>query len=116
MDESIARIEFSKHRRKSRVETVAYAHIEVGLKIWVPRRRPGAHPLDALGEFKDSVVLELRPVTPAQLTFVHGDVFSQAINQPSMQLVNVYLVERFRAPPRTDDDDARDDLAATPAG
>jgi len=55
-------------------------------------------------------------VTPAQLTFVHGDVFSQAINQPSMQLVNVYLVERFRAPPRTDDDDARDDLAATPAG
>ena len=78
--------------------------------------RPGAHPLDALGEFKDSVVLELRPVTPAQLTFVHGDVFSQAINQPSMQLVNVYLVERFRAPPQTDDDDARDDLAATPAG
>ena len=78
--------------------------------------RPGAHPLDALGEFKDSVVLELRPVTPAQLTFVHGDVFSQAINQPSMQLVNVYLVERFRAPPPPDDDDARDDLAATPAG
>ena len=34
MDESIALVEFSKHC----VETVAYAHIEVGLKIWFPRR------------------------------------------------------------------------------
>ena len=73
--------------------------------------RPGAHPLDALGEFKDSVVLELRPVTPAQLTFVHGDVFSQAINQPSMQLVNVYLVERFRQTPPPEDVDASNDAA-----
>ena len=41
MDESIALVEFSKHGRKSRVETVAYAHIEVGLKIWFPRRLAG---------------------------------------------------------------------------
>jgi hypothetical protein len=60
--------------------------------------RPGAHPLDALGEFTSTVIVELRPVTPSQLTFVHGDVFSQAVNQPSMQLVNIYLVERFRKP------------------
>ena len=39
MDESIALIEFSKHGRRARVETVAYAHIEVGLKIWFPHRR-----------------------------------------------------------------------------
>ena len=60
--------------------------------------RPGAHPLDALGEFATTIILELRPVTPSQLTFVHGDVFSQAINQPSMQLASVYLAEHFRAP------------------
>jgi len=33
LDESIALIEFSKHGRRARVETVAYANIEVGLKI-----------------------------------------------------------------------------------
>jgi len=33
LDESIALVEFSKHGRKPRVETVAYAHIEVGLKM-----------------------------------------------------------------------------------
>jgi hypothetical protein len=27
---------------------------------------------------------------------VHGDVFSQAMSQPSMQQVNTYLVEQFR--------------------
>ena len=32
-DESIALTEISKHRRRSFVETVAYAHIDVGLKI-----------------------------------------------------------------------------------
>ena len=35
LDESIALVEFSKHGRRARV---AYAHIEVGLKIRVPRR------------------------------------------------------------------------------
>ena len=39
MDGSIALVEFSKHSRRACVETVAYAHIEVGLKIWFPRRR-----------------------------------------------------------------------------
>jgi len=33
LDESIALVEFSKHDRRDSVETVAYAHIEVGLKI-----------------------------------------------------------------------------------
>ena len=33
MDGSIALVEFSKHSRRACVETVAYAHIEVGLKI-----------------------------------------------------------------------------------
>ena len=33
LDESIALVEFSRHSRRARVETVAYAHIEVGLKI-----------------------------------------------------------------------------------
>ena len=33
LDESIALVEFSKHSRRACVETVAYAHIEVGLKI-----------------------------------------------------------------------------------
>jgi len=65
-------------------------------------QRPGAHPLDALGEFSSTIIVELKPVTPSQLTFVHGDVFSQAINQPSMQLASVYLVERFRTPPNSD--------------
>ena len=41
-------------------------------------------------------MLALRPVTAAQLTLVHGDVFSQAMSQPSMQQVNTYLVEQFR--------------------
>ena len=36
MDESIALVEFSKHDRSARVDTVACAHIEVGLKIRVP--------------------------------------------------------------------------------
>jgi calcium/calmodulin-dependent protein kinase I len=58
--------------------------------------RPGAHPLDAAGQFASTVVLALRPVTAAQLTLVHGDVFSQAMSQPSMQQVNTYLVEQFR--------------------
>ena len=40
MDESIALVEFSKHGRRNFVETVAYAHIEVGLKIWFPHRFP----------------------------------------------------------------------------
>ena len=61
--------------------------------------RPGPHPLDALGEFASTVIVELRPVTPSQLVFIPGEVFSQAINQPSMQLVNIYLVERFRRQP-----------------
>ena len=39
MDESIALVEFSKHGRKGCVAYVAYAHIEVGLKIWFPHRR-----------------------------------------------------------------------------
>lgn len=60
--------------------------------------RPGPHPLDARGEFASTVIVELRPVTPSQLVFIPGEVFSQAINQPSMQLVNIYLVERFRQP------------------
>ena len=34
----MALVEFSKHGRRARVETVAYAHIEVGLKIRMPRR------------------------------------------------------------------------------
>ena len=38
MDESIALVEFSKHSRRTRVKTVAYAHIEVWLKIWFPHR------------------------------------------------------------------------------
>ena len=38
MDESIALVEFSKHHRSVCVETVAYAHIEVGLLILFPRR------------------------------------------------------------------------------
>ena len=38
MDESIALVEFSKHGRRACVETVAYAHIEVGWKIWFPHR------------------------------------------------------------------------------
>ena len=38
MDESIALIEISKHNRRKCVETVAYHHIEVGLKIWFPHR------------------------------------------------------------------------------
>ena len=58
--------------------------------------RPGAHPLDSAGQFASTVVLALRPVTAAQLTLVHGDVFSQAMSQPSMQQVNTYLVEQFR--------------------
>ena len=29
----MALVEFSKHGERARVETVAYAHIEVGLKI-----------------------------------------------------------------------------------
>jgi hypothetical protein len=33
LDESIALVEFSKHCSRSCVEDVAYAHIEVGLKI-----------------------------------------------------------------------------------
>ena len=33
LDGSIALVEFSKHNRRDCVETVAYAHIEVGLKI-----------------------------------------------------------------------------------
>jgi len=33
LDESITLVEFSKHGRKPRVETVEYAHIEVGLNI-----------------------------------------------------------------------------------
>ena len=33
LDESIALVEFSKHSRRDCVETFAYAHIEVGLKI-----------------------------------------------------------------------------------
>ena len=33
LDESIALVEFSKHDRRARVETVAYAHIEVVLNI-----------------------------------------------------------------------------------
>jgi len=33
LDESIALVEFSKHIGKPCVETVAYAHIEFGLKI-----------------------------------------------------------------------------------
>jgi isopentenyl diphosphate isomerase/L-lactate dehydrogenase-like FMN-dependent dehydrogenase len=33
LDESIALLEFSRHSRRARVETVACAHIEVGLKI-----------------------------------------------------------------------------------
>ena len=34
----MALVEFSKHSRRDCVETVAYAHIEVGLKMWHPRR------------------------------------------------------------------------------
>jgi len=50
LDESIALVEFSKHRRKSRVKTVAYAHIEVGLNIWFPHRylAAPAKPLEVL--------------------------------------------------------------------
>jgi len=33
LDDSIALVEFSKHSRRACVETVEYAHIEVGLKI-----------------------------------------------------------------------------------
>ena len=39
MDRSIALIEFSKHGRRTSAETVAYAQIEVGLKVWNPHRR-----------------------------------------------------------------------------
>jgi hypothetical protein len=39
LDDSIALVEFSKHGRRARVETVAYAHVEVGSKIRCPRRR-----------------------------------------------------------------------------
>ena len=38
MDGSIALVEFSKRSQRSCVETVAYVHIEVELKIWFPRR------------------------------------------------------------------------------
>ena len=38
MDESIALFEFSRNNRRKCVETVAYAHIELGLKIWFPHR------------------------------------------------------------------------------
>ena len=41
MDGSIALVEFSKPSRSACVETVAYAHIEVGLKIWFPHRWVG---------------------------------------------------------------------------
>jgi len=38
LDESIALVEFSKHNRRDCVKIVAYAHLEVGLKIWNPHR------------------------------------------------------------------------------
>ena len=47
MDESIALVEFSKHRRRASVETVDYAHIEVALKIWFPHR---SRPLRSKGD------------------------------------------------------------------
>ena len=53
MDESIALVEFSKRDRRARVEPVDCAHVEVGLKIRVPRRSGfdaayGARPLKRL--------------------------------------------------------------------
>ena len=36
----MALVEFSKHSRRGRVETVAHAHIEVELKIRIRRRSP----------------------------------------------------------------------------
>ena len=38
MDESIALVAFSKHSERVRSKPFDYAHIEVGLKIWFPRR------------------------------------------------------------------------------
>ena len=49
MDESIALVELSKSGRRACVKTFEYAHIEVGSKIWFPRRHLGdadARPLD----------------------------------------------------------------------
>lgn len=46
--------------------------------------RPGNHPLDAKMEFASTVVVEVKAITHAQLAFVHGDVFQQALNQPAM--------------------------------
>ena len=60
MDEWIPLLEFSRHSRRDCVETVAYAHIEVGLKIWFPHRRLAGGPFDAVladceGAFVDVV-------------------------------------------------------------
>ena len=54
MDESIALVEFSKPSRRGCVEAVAYAHIEVDLKIWIRRRHPatGEFLVDALVRFE----------------------------------------------------------------
>ena len=49
MNGSIALVEFSKPSRRACVKTFEYAHIEVGSKIWFPRRHLGdadARPLD----------------------------------------------------------------------
>lgn len=46
--------------------------------------RPGNHPLDAKQEFASTVIVDVVAATQAQLAFVHGDVFQQALNQPAM--------------------------------
>ena len=61
--------------------------------------RPGNHPLDAKAEYSATVVVDVTAITHAQLAFVHGDVFQQALNQPAMHFVKIYLVDRFRELP-----------------
>jgi len=75
--------------------------------------RPNNHPLDAKAEFSKTVVVDVTAVTSAQLAFVHGDVFQQALNQPAMQFVKIYLVDRFRELPpvqKTEEERRKDKL------
>jgi len=69
--------------------------------------RPFNHPLDAKAEFSATVVVDVTAVTSCQLAFVHGDVFQQALNQPAMQFVKIYLVDRFRELPPVDSSSSR---------
>ena len=77
LDESIALVEFAEHGRRARIETVAYAPIEVGLKIRVPPRHGRAAATVAPGP-EDGQFVVKTPELPEGLVVRGADALDAA--------------------------------------